>query len=44
MTLDIGRETAEFGNALKAALVGISALAEHYEVIVRADSCCTQLI
>jgi len=35
ITLDIAKESADFGNPLKAALAGLSALVEQYEVLVR---------
>jgi len=34
-TLDIAKESADIGYPLKAALTGMSALVEHYEVLVR---------
>jgi hypothetical protein len=34
ITLDIAKQSTHFGNALKAALAGVSALVEHYEVIL----------
>jgi len=35
ITLDTAKECADFGYPLKAALAGVSALVERYEVLVR---------
>ena len=35
ITLDIAKESADFGYPLKAALAGMSMLVGHYEVLVR---------
>ena len=34
ITLDIAKQSTDFGNLLKAALAGVCALVEHYEVIL----------
>jgi len=34
ITLDIAKQSTYFGNPLKAALAGVSALVKHYEVIL----------